>query len=408
MMKRREFIAGMGATGLAVAAGARAAVAAPRPVAADSPAVYAPGPDGATVVWPVTEFSAGWVEYGEAGSTGPAERARGDGYGFVTRDDKVLRVRLTGLKPGGRYWFRTHTRPLRAPGAETVESRKYDLRTLDPAAVSTCFCIWNDTHDRAPTLARLAEMTREAEADFLFWNGDVSNNINDEAVIAGLYVQPGGGVNLAGGPPVLFSRGNHDVRGAQAHLVSRYVDFPGRRPFYSFRSGPVAGIVLDTGEDKPDDHPSFNGMVDCAALIREQTAWLEREIALPHIRTAPYRLVFCHIPLRWKNEFRPTYDAAGASYDHWSARGRDAWHDLLVRWGAQMVISGHTHEWHHMKATPDLPYEQLVGGGPALDDAKGQAVLIHAHATREALAFRLVSAAARRNLFETALAPRAG
>lgn len=416
-MNRRHFITQLGATGIATtiaspSQGAEAAAKADAPVLRDAPAVYAPTPDGATVIWPVTGHSAGWVEYGEQGSPAPGRMARADGFGFVPHDPRVLRVRLTGLKPGASYWFKTHTRPvpakaLPASALQATVSRTYALRVPDPAAAETRFCIWNDTHDRGPTLAKLGELTRAEPADFLFWNGDVSNNINDEAILAGLYVQPRGDVNLADGPPILMSRGNHDVRGTLANRVSAYVDFPGGRPYYSFRSGPVAAIVLDTGEDKPDHHPSFLGLVNCEELIREQTRWLAAEIEKPHLKSAPYRLVFCHIPLRWKDEFVPTYDAAGSSFDHWSGRGRAAWHDALVRWGAQLVISGHTHDWHHMKATREFPYEQLVGGGPAFDETRGQAILIKARADAQALTFRLVNAFANREVFRTSLGPLA-
>ena len=36
--------------------------------------------------------------------------------------------------------------------------------------------------------------------------------------------------------------------------------------YYAFRSGPLAALVMDTGEDKPDDSPHFGGMV--AFLLR--------------------------------------------------------------------------------------------------------------------------------------------
>jgi len=424
-MNRRSFISGLGAAGFASAvlpqalgaelpASSAQNTAAPdaSSVVRDSPAVYAPTPEGATIVWPVREYCAGWVEHGESGSSAPGRIARADGFGFVPHSSRVLRVRLSGLKPGQSYWFRTHTRPVyttRTPPADLriTTSRIYTLRVLDPAASEAKFCVWNDTHDRANTLARLGELTRAEPADFLLWNGDVTNDLHTEESIAGLFLQPKGDVNLADGPPILLTRGNHDVRGHAANRVPEYVSFPGDRPYFSFRVGPVAAIALDTGEDKPDNHPSFLGLADFEPLIHDQAQWLAREIEKPEFKSAPYKLVFCHIPLRWKNEFTPTYDDAGRSYDHWSARGRAAWHDSLVRWGAQMVLSGHTHQWHHLPATAEFPYAQLVGGGPALDETDAQAVLIRAHATARALTFRLINASANKQVFETAIGPAA-
>jgi hypothetical protein len=129
----------------------------------------------------------------------------------------------------------------------------------------------------------------------------------------------------------------------------------------------VAALFLHTGEDKPDDHSSFGGRVAFDRLRREQAAWLSETIRQPEIREAPYRIVFCHIPLRWSNETPPDYSQGG--FDHFSLRSREAWHDALVQWNAQLVVSGHTHRAAHLPANSEFPYAQITGGGPALNGA---------------------------------------
>ena len=139
-MNRRHFISSLGASGLA------AAIA--------SPALAA---DGATILWPVAGDSAGWLEYGEIGSAAPGKLARNDGMGFVPHGSRVLRVRLTDLKPGRNYWFKTHTRPVVLKDYATAEikvttSKTYSLRLPDPTAAEAKFCVWNDTHDQPKNL----------------------------------------------------------------------------------------------------------------------------------------------------------------------------------------------------------------------------------------------------------------
>ena len=43
---------------------------------------------------------------------------------------------------------------------------------------------------------------------------------------------------------------------------------------------------------------------------------------------------------------------------------RDVWHDSLVAWKAQVIISGHMHETANVPANEQFPYAQIVGGGP--------------------------------------------
>lgn len=413
-MNRRDFLknAGLAGFGAGVASHVIADDKTPLIEATPmgSPAVYAPTSEGATVIWPVPVNSVGWVSYSELGVEGAEQIAKADGFGFIANSDHVLRVRLKGLKPGKTYRYRTHTRPV-CTTPKAVEAAKVtvgeirELRIPNPEAKETVFCVWNDTHDVPATLTRLAELTREQAADFLLWNGDVvGDRIGRASDIPGLFLQPRGGVDLSMGPPVFFVRGNHDCRGAEANRLPGYVDYPENRPYFSFRSGPVAGIVLDTGEDKPDDHPYLLGLSDFGSLIREQGEWLTREIEKPHLKDAPYKVVFCHIPLRWRDEFTPDYAGGGAKgFDHWSARGRAAWHEPLVKWGAQLVVSGHTHHRWFAPASSEFPYAQLVGGGPGRAGFTGddRPYLIVVRADAGQMTCRLLDLSDAATVFET-------
>ncbi len=412
-MNRRRFLQNAGLAGLGLGLAPtlpRADAASAKP--ADSKrvfdggrvAVYAVTEDGATIIVPVAGNAIGHVEYTEEGAN-EVRLARHDGQGFLPSGDRVLRIRLRGLKPGRTYRYRVVVRPVSGRDKNPVTGATHTLRTLNPDAPATAFCVWNDTHDVAPTLAALAKLTNAEPADFLLWNGDISNNIDREDRIAGLFLSPAGGVNLAEGPPVLITRGNHDVRGVAANRLAQYIDRPEGRPYHAFRSGPVGAVVLDTGEDKPDDFPGFDGMVNFAELIREQAEWLAREIEKPYLRDAPYKVVFCHIPLRWRDESRPDYAKGG--YDHWSERGRLAWHDALVKWGAQLVISGHTHERLHLPATAAFPYSQIVGGGPGRGGFTGEdrPYLIRVNADAKSLRVRLLDAGTGAQAYAAELPP---
>ncbi len=355
-MKRRGFLAAaVGGTGGAAvratgaeAKGAEAASAEAAALVRTPAVVMAPRADGAEIVWAVSRLSRGWVEL-DGG-----RRVGSDGWGFVPQGDKVLRVRLDGLPAGTSHRFRAVTEAM--PEGERVEGPWRSFRTLDPAAASTRFAVWNDTHQNEETVRRLDQVT--PEVDFLLWNGDTCNDWHSEDLIVPSILHPAG-TDFTARRPLLFAWGNHDVRGPFGFRVPHYVATPAGRPYYAFRSGPLAALVLHTGEDKPDDHPSFKGRVAFDQLRREQAEWIRRTaLTDPALRDAPLRVVFCHLPLRWTDE------GADAGYDYFSKRSRDHWHGPLAEWGAQVVVAGHTHRPGWFEAGDGFPYAQLVGGGP--------------------------------------------
>ncbi len=328
----------------------------PGPLIKTPAVLMAPRSDGLEVVWAVDRLARGWVEWqGPDGSTG---RAAADAFGFVPQGEQVIRVRVAGLKPGTDYQLRAVAEA--GDGAPLKEAGPWKkFRTLDPHGATTSFVVWNDTHQWADTLKQLHEAT--PPADFLIWNGDTCNNWDQEDWLTPTLLYPGG-QDLSAGRPLFVNWGNHDVRGKWAFKMPAWIATPDGRPYHAFRSGPVACICLHTGEDKPDDHPSFGGRVAFDALRREQAEWLVEATARPEIRDAPYHVVFCHLPLRWKVEQEVAYDQGG--YDAFSRRSRDAWHDALVKWRTHVIISGHTHQPAFLPATAEFPYAQLVGGGP--------------------------------------------
>lgn len=322
--------------------------------------LMAPRPDGVEAIWAVSRTSLGRVESETA--DGRRQMHACDPHGFTPQGDAILRVRVAGFAPGAAGRLRPITTA--ADDDETVTGAWKPFRALDPAAAVTRFAVWNDTHRHDDTIRQLHRVT--PAADFLVWNGDTCNNWDDAAELIPTLLHPGG-CDISAARPVCLLWGNHDVRGPQAFRMPGLVATPEGRPFYAFRSGPVAVICLHTGEDKPDNHPSFHGRAAFDALRKEQAAWLAEVIRRPEMRTAPYRVVFCHLPLRWTDEGPQDYACDG--YDRFSAGSRALWHDLLVAWRTQVVVSGHTHRSTWIPPTADWPYAQLVGGGPELERA---------------------------------------
>ena len=366
-MKRRHFLESLTVGGLGAVVQTGAETVGESFLVTTPLSIMAPCSEGFDAVWGVGRLCRGWLEWEAEG--GPKGKAEADAFGFKPQGDAVLRVRLSGLKPGQKGRVRSHT--IAVDNDETVVSAWKSFRTLHPEADETRFVMWNDTHIHNETIQALHQIT--PEVDFMVWNGDTCNDWTRDDLLAPTLLNPGN-CDITDKRPLFITWGNHDSRGAHAFRMPGVVATPEGRPFYAFRSGPVAVICLHTGEDKPDDHPSFKGRVAFDSLRQEQAEWLAEVIRQPGFRDAPYRLVFCHIPLRWIDESPQDYSKTG--FDRHSGRSRAAWHESLVAWKTQVILSGHTHRHHWMPPTEAFPYGQLIGGGPKLNQAtwtEGQA-----------------------------------
>ncbi|MFC4993183.1 metallophosphoesterase [Rubritalea tangerina] len=359
-MDRRNFIklsASIGSLTPALTLAEKAQPASAK-IAASHPVLMAPREDSISAVWRTTTRAKGYVEYGTAPDK-LDQRADGDNWGMRPSGDNHLKVKLHHLTPNTTYYFRavTETFDRKTPTVEHGEVRSF--KTLSSNNPSCHFSIWNDTHKKEETLKTLFEKTPK-ESEFMLWNGDISNDWYQADDIPNSVLCPAG---QSFPFPIIPLRGNHDLRGNYAGDFQDFVSSPEDLPWSAFRVGPVALICLDTGEDKDDDHPYLFGRVSCHDMRVAQAKWLEQIIEQPTFKNAPYRLVCCHIPLRWTDE------TTDKGYDWFSKRSRILWHDSLTKWGAQAIISGHTHRPALIPATETFPYAQLVGGGPQLDRA---------------------------------------
>jgi acid phosphatase type 7 len=304
----------------------------------------------------------------------------------------TLKFHLNGLEPGKEYFYKVTLQQIvyhtdhRHDRKEEVSSEVYKFRTLNPYGSLASFACWNDTHENEETLRRLTNKLHEQQPDFLVWNGDVTNDIFREEQIVGQFLNPAGQA-YATSVPLMFSRGNHDVRGRDARHLQHYLTGPEEMYYYGFRQGPLATLVMDTGEDKPDYHNAYAGLLDFDRFRDEQAQWLEKIIRQPWFTSAPYRVVFMHIPLVWEAEVPERWPSIwGEGIKGWICEdGHKKWHDLLVQAGVQLVISGHTHRQAYFPPNSNRPYGQLIGGGPQPE----RAACITGHADRNQLTVKM-------------------
>lgn len=399
-MDRRAFLSSSGSAGIASVIGALSASAAVEdspeftagsgagPIFAGSPVVSGPAHDAITILQPLQRHATGHLEF--ASGDGPFQRVDAEAAGLLPLEAHVLKFRLPPLPPGKEVRYRTtaHTigwvkvrefyhGEVRAGEPQVSDVRSF--RTLDPASEMTTFAVWNDTHENADTLKALHAKTTALKPDFLLCNGDQSNDVHFEKNMAGQFLAPAG-LAVADGWPLAYVRGNHDVRGPEAHRVPKFTGTPGDQFFYAFRSGPLAALVMDTGEDKPDDSPYFGGMAAFQGMQRRQAEWLKGVTKEPWFRDAPFKVLFCHIPLYFTRDIFPTHQ-------RWECHNvcRELWTPTLLEAGVQLIVSGHTHDYRWMPAKAGQPIAQLIGGAPE----PRYATFIQGSATREMLTLKM-------------------
>lgn len=353
----------------------------------DSPPVLQnPSVNGMTVAWAVSAPATGWVEYGPTPQLG--QIALSNDHGFRPYSDRFLSARITGLEPGRKVNYRVAAAPITFHSAyeiergEEVAGEIHAFTTPDPSSERAGFAIINDTHENVETLSELTKQLAESPVDATIWNGDLFDFITSEAQIVEQVLRPSGAA-YAANRPVLFTSGNHDVRGVMARKLDQAIipwtnELPLGRCF-AVRYGPVAIVGLDTGEDKPDRHPNFAGLVNFEPYREAQREWLAGALKRPNIAEAQHLVVVCHIPL-WGLPGDNGGDTL-EGYAYYCKQAQDLWHPLLKQAGAQVVISGHRHHFRFDEPTDERPYPQIVSGSPKPEAA----TFIHGSATRETL-----------------------
>lgn len=359
------------------------------PLFAGSAVVSGPAADEICVLQPVQRLATGFLEY--AVEDGPWQRVDADNDGLAPLSEHVLKFRLPVLPPGKLIRHRIVARTAgwikvrqfyhgEFKVGQSQISPECSFRTLDPSSTKTTFAVWNDTHENEVTLKALDRLTNKLKPDFMLWNGDQSNDVHFENQMAGQFLAPEG-LAIADKWPLAYVRGNHDCRGPAARSVADFTGTPGDRFYYAFRSGPLAAIVLDTGEDKPDDSPYLSGMGAFQKMAREQAEWLSEFVKTPWFAEAPHKVLFCHIPLWFDHPRIP------GSTSNVAANIRSLCADTLVAAGVKLVISGHTHDYLWMPKKDGQPIAQLIGGALRPE----YAIFIHGEATPGHLNLKMVN-----------------
>ncbi len=193
--------------------------------------------------------------------------------------------------------------------------------------------------------------TSFGDIDLLILNGDIPNHCGE---IQNLYVVYDIASQITKGViPVVFSRGNHDMRGLYAEKFAEFTPNHLGNTYYTFRLGSIWGVVLDCGEDKDDSNESYNGTIDCHSFRLKQTEFLKQIIDNCENeygdKGVKYRLVVSHVPFPLKQ--RSPFDIEEQIYAEWCGL-------LNSTVKPDVILAGHLHT--AIVYSPE--HERNVGG----------------------------------------------
>ena len=257
--------------------------------------------------------------------------------GIINGGGTLHKVRINGLESGTTFRYSIHSVQLlkyqsyKIYYGDTLSAKPEMFTTFSGDADNVKFSVVNDVHENSWKLASYIKNGDPTFRNFYFFNGDMVDFLQEPDQLFSGFIDTAVSY-FAKTKTFYYVRGNHETRGFKARDLKNYFDFKDDRFYYSFSNGPVHFIVLDCGEDKPDNNRYYYGLADYDSYRLQQLEWLKDEIKSDNFRKAKYRIVIVHMPI-----IKEEKQAYGMRFlaDHYGPVLQNAKIDLMM--------SGHTH-----------------------------------------------------------------
>jgi hypothetical protein len=269
------------------------------------------------VCWTATRPEPGSVSFG------PSQQ-----LGQTRASPKALShmVRLTGLSPGARYYYRVES--------GEAKTQVFDFLTAPKPGTSFSFVVYGDIKG-APKHEEVIARIVELNPALVVTTGDLVEDGRRRELWDLYFKQAAPSLARAPTYPLL---GNHELD-SRFYFRLFALPLPGR--YYSFDYGDAHFIILDS-------NPPYR-------TSAAQRKWLEAD--LERHRRSPYILVFLHHPLYTCTAWESRREEAAAV--------RRAFEDIFTRYQVSIVFAGHDHNYQHNYAK-GIHYVVTGGGGAEL------------------------------------------
>ena len=97
--------------------------------------------------------------------------------------------------------------------------------------------------------------------------------------------------------PVIYARGNHEIKGKYSEEFHKYVGAKNEDFYYTFNIDNIYGMVLDLGEDHDDDYWEYYDTAFYEDYRNKQVKMLEDTFTDARYLAYDYKMAVCHIPV---------------------------------------------------------------------------------------------------------------
>jgi acid phosphatase type 7 len=314
----------------------------------------------AVIAWTSEEPDVGLVEYGKTPWLGRQE--------IDARVDRRHVVTLSELEPGSTYYYR-------AVGiGRPSEVNRFRTAPSGGSSSRFTFAVIGDSGDGGKNQLAVAALLERLKPDLILHTGDVVYPAGEERYYDRRFFVPYR--RLIKEVPVFPALGNHDLEKNDGAAYLNNFHPPRNNPqatkrYYSFDWGNAHFVALNSELYHEDG----------SASPEVQKAWLERDLKETD---RPWKFVFLH---------RPIYSSSNHGSDE---KIREDLEPVLVRYGVNVVFSGHDHNYERTVPIGGVIYVVSAGGGKRLYRARNSewtafsksvhhAVLVHVDGERLSL-----------------------
>ena len=293
------------------------------------------------IVFSTNTEALGWVEVGD--------KCYYDTYAGTTKKfSKIHKIEIPTSELDAAKSYTVHTKNSIYCGPfggflGRDKTEKVDFIPVD-SSDGVQYLSFSDIHMNDKQAIKTASFVEKY--DFLILAGDAISDIEtfDDAIFMNTVANK----ITKGQKPVVYARGNHDVKGRYGEEMHKFAGADGEKFYYNFYFDDVYGIVLDLGEDHDDDWWEYYDTAHYDAYRQEQIEFLQNEITKHEYDAYKYHVAACHIPVPFVN------------YRHNHVEVKENMTGLLNQMDIDMMVTGHQHELMIFEPGLITPHEKLT------------------------------------------------